>query len=112
MQGKTLGELAKYVGGRVCGDPNIELRSVETLLRAGKGDISFLANIKYEKLLLTTKASAVIVGKEIPNTTTAFLVAEDPYYAFMQIVVLLHGYRKHKKVGQFVQNPRKWHLPT
>ena len=99
MQAKTLGELAKYVGGRVCGDPNLEIKSVATLTKADKGDISFLANVKYEKLLLTTKASAVIVGQETPNTVTALLVAEDPYYAFMQIVVLLHGYRKHKKVG-------------
>ncbi len=27
------------------------------------------------------------------------MIAEDPYYAFMQIMVLLHGHRKHKKVG-------------
>ena len=99
MHGKTLDELAKYVGGRVCGDPNVEIRSVATLTKAGEGDISFLANVKYEKMLLTTKASAVIVGAETAQATTALLVAEDPYYAFMQIVVLLHGYRKHKKVG-------------
>jgi len=99
MQGKTLDELAKYVSGRVFGDPNLEIRSVGTLTKAEKGDISFLANVKYEKMLLTTKASAVIVGAETPNTATSLLVAEDPYYAFMQIVVLLHGYRKHKKVG-------------
>ncbi len=99
METRTLGELAKYVGGRVSGDPNLQISSVATLTRAGAGDISFLANAKYEKLLLTTKASAVIVGKETLNTAVPLLVAEDPYYAFMQIVVLLHGYRKHKKVG-------------
>lgn len=99
MQTKTLGELAKYVGGRVCGDPNVEIQSVATLNKADKGDISFLANVKYEKMLSTTRASAVILGAETPNTVTSLLVAEDPYYAFMQIVVLLHGYRRHKKVG-------------
>ena len=96
---KTLGELAEYVGGRVCGDPNVVIRSASTLGRADEGDISFLANVKYEKHLRTTKASAVIVGKETANTSVPLLVAEDPYYAFMQIMVLLHGHRKHKKVG-------------
>jgi len=96
---KILGELAEYVGGRVCGDPNVVIRSASTLGRADKGDISFLANAKYEKHLRTTKASAVIVGKETANTSVPLLVAEDPYYAFMQIMVLLHGHRKHKKVG-------------
>jgi len=99
MKEKTLGELAEYVGGRVCGDPNIKIRSASTLGRAQEGDISFLANVKYEKQLYTTKASAVIVGKETTRASVPLLVAEDPYYAFMQIMVLLHGHRKHKKVG-------------
>ncbi len=99
MQERTLAELAEYVGGRVCGDPDIKINSASTLGRAGEGDISFLANNKYEKQLRTTKASAVIVGKETASTPVPLLVAEDPYYAFMQIMVLLHGHRKHKKVG-------------
>jgi len=99
MKTKTLGELAEYVGGRVVGDPKIAIKSTSTLGRAGEGDISFLANSKYEKQVRTTKASAVIVGKEIADASVPFLVAEDPYYAFMQIMVLLHGHRKHKKVG-------------
>jgi UDP-3-O-[3-hydroxymyristoyl] glucosamine N-acyltransferase len=99
MQEKTLGELAEYVDGRVCGDPNVIIKSASTLTRAGEGDISFLTNRKYEKQLRTTRASAVIVGKETPTASVPLLIAEDPYYAFMQIMVLLHGHRKHKKVG-------------
>jgi UDP-3-O-[3-hydroxymyristoyl] glucosamine N-acyltransferase len=99
MPTKTLGELAQYVGGQVRGDPNIAISSAATLGRAGKGDISFLSNEKYDKQLLTTKASAVIVGKETVTASSPLLISEDPYYAFMQIMVLLHGHRKHKKVG-------------
>ncbi len=98
MPEKTLGELAKYVDGQVCGDPNVIITSASTLARAGDGDISFLTNRKYEKQMQTTKASAVIVGKQMPAASLPLLVAEDPYYAFMQIMVLLHGHRKHKKV--------------
>jgi UDP-3-O-[3-hydroxymyristoyl] glucosamine N-acyltransferase len=99
MQEKTLGELAEYVNGRICGNPDVIIRSASTLGRANEGDISFLANRKYEKQLKTTKASAVIVEKDVPATSVSLLVAEDPYYAFMQIMVLLHGHRKHKKTG-------------
>lgn len=99
MQERTLGELAEYVGGRVCGDPEVIIKSASTLGRARKGDISFLVNRKYQKQLRTTKASAVIVGKETADTSVPLLIADDPYYAFMQIMVLLHGHRKHKKVG-------------
>ncbi|OHB73090.1 MAG: UDP-3-O-(3-hydroxymyristoyl)glucosamine N-acyltransferase [Planctomycetes bacterium RBG_16_55_9] len=99
MQERTLGELAEYVGGHLCGDPSVVIRAASTLGRADVGEISFLSNRKYEKQLQTTKASAVIVGKGIPAATVPLLIAEDPYYAFMQIMVLLHGHRKHKKVG-------------
>jgi len=98
-QTRSLGELAEYIGGKVVGSSDVVIKSASTLGRAGEGDISFLANRKYEKQLRTTKASAVIVGKETPNVSVPLLVAEDPYYAFMQIMVLLHGHRKHKKVG-------------
>jgi UDP-3-O-[3-hydroxymyristoyl] glucosamine N-acyltransferase len=99
METKTLAELAEYVGGSVKGDANIVIKSASTLNRAGDGDISFLANPRYVKQLQTTKASAVIVEKERKDAKVPLLIAEDPYYAFMQIMVLLHGHRQHKKVG-------------
>jgi len=102
MQEKTLGQLAQYVEGEVRGDENILIKSASTLGRAGKGEISFLANSKYEKQLANTKASAVIIGKDTAaavTITAPLLICDDPYYAFMQIMVLLHGYRKHDKPG-------------
>ena len=99
MQTKTLGELAEYVEGLVRGDPNIKIRSAATLGRANEGDITFLVNRKYEKQLQTTKASAIVIAKETSDTSVPLLISDDPYYAFMQIMVLLHGHRKHKKVG-------------
>jgi UDP-3-O-[3-hydroxymyristoyl] glucosamine N-acyltransferase len=99
MQEKTLGELAEFVAGRVLGDAGVKIRSASTLSHAGPGDISFLSNRNYQKQLTTTKAGAVIVGKEVTSAPIPLLVAEDPYYAFMQVMVLLHGHRKHKKTG-------------
>jgi UDP-3-O-[3-hydroxymyristoyl] glucosamine N-acyltransferase len=98
MQAKTLSELARHVGGTVVGDANTLIQSASTLARAAEGQISFLANEKYEKQLLSTRASAVIV-KQACDAPIPQLVAPDPYYAFMQIVVLLHGHRQHKKIG-------------
>ena len=98
MQGKTLGQLAEYVSGKVVGDDEIMINAVSTLGEAGADEITFLSNKKYESQLKTTKAGAVITAGEI-ETDSALLIAEDPYYAFMQIVVLLHGHRKHEMVG-------------
>ncbi len=95
---KTLGQLAEYVNGKVIGDANIEISSVATLDSATPSDISFLSNPKYSRAVKTTKAGAIIVGKEA-ECSVPMIVAADPYYAFAQIVILLHGHRKHKQQG-------------
>jgi UDP-3-O-[3-hydroxymyristoyl] glucosamine N-acyltransferase len=98
MPTKTLEQLAQFVNGRVKGNTEIKISSVATLENAGPSDISFLANRKYAKAIATTKAGAVIVGKDV-DCPASLLIAEDPYYAFSQIVVLLYGHRQHKKTG-------------
>jgi UDP-3-O-[3-hydroxymyristoyl] glucosamine N-acyltransferase len=96
---KTVKELAQHVGGRIEGDENIVINGAATLSEAGDGEISFLANLKYEKELQTTSASAVVLGENVENPGKTVIRCKDPYFAFMQIVVLLHGHREHPTVG-------------
>ncbi len=100
MVTRLLKELADHVSAVVVGDGDITIGSAATLEQAGPGDISFLANKRYEKYLAGTKASAVVVDKDCQvETRAALLRVDDPYYAFGRIMVLLHGYRKHRKTG-------------
>ncbi len=98
-QERTLREIADHVGGRVYGDPDTVIHAAATLSEAGRGDITFLANRKYERQLETTEAGAVIVGREMTGVRVPLLVAKDPYFAFTQVLVLLYGHRRHKAVG-------------
>ena len=98
MSERTLEELARHVDGRVVGDARVGISSVAGLGQASPGQISFLANRRYRKLLADTKASAVIVGEEM-TCPASQLVVKDPHYAYMRIVELLHGHRRHKATG-------------
>ena len=98
MKSYTLGDLAAHVDGQVLGDADIEITSAAGLAQAGSGDISFLANRKYTRLVKTTGASAVVV-KEKFDSKASLLVCKDPYYAFTQIAVLIHGHRRHPFSG-------------
>lgn len=98
MNERTLEELAKFVGGHVQGDPGLRIAAAAGLAQACAGQISFLANPRYAKLLATTKASAVVVAEQA-RCPAAQIIVENPYYAFTRIVVLLHGYRRHKLSG-------------
>jgi UDP-3-O-[3-hydroxymyristoyl] glucosamine N-acyltransferase len=75
------------------------IRSAATLEQAGEGDITFFVNRKYERLVQSTRASAVVTAEELPAPSPALLVAKDPYYAFSQILVLLYGHRRHRQTG-------------
>ena len=82
--GIRLDELARLVGGRVDGDGSLQIRGVNGLAEAGPGEISFLANPKYAPLLAATKASAVVVGENVPCPVAA-LRAGNPDLAFARI---------------------------
>jgi len=94
-----LKELAVKIGAELVGDGNLSIHSVNTLEEAKAGQISFLANPKYVKQLETTNASAVIVSPGVKHERLPLLKSKEPYYAFTQAVVALHGYRKHPLRG-------------
>lgn len=94
-----LDELARQIQAEVVGDASIDVRACATLEDAQAGDVSFLSNPRYAPKLDATRASAVIVGLGVRGEHVALLRAKDPYYAFAQAVVLLHGYRKHPHEG-------------
>jgi len=83
----------------LAGDGNRLIRGVATLEEAGDGQISFLSNPKYEKLLQQTRASAVVLkpGVAAPPHLDLIRVA-DPYAAITALIVELHGYRRHRRV--------------
>lgn len=85
----TLGELAETLQLECVGDPSLEIRGLATLANAGEGELSFLANPKYEKQLAGTRASAVILHRKLADTTTLpALLSDNPYLAFARASAL------------------------
>ena len=95
--GMTIDELALRIGASVRGDGSPVVDACAGLEEAGSGHVSFLANRKYTRLLSQTKASAVIVSEQDVDPTSGhtYLITEDPYFAFREAVVALHGFREH-----------------
>jgi UDP-3-O-[3-hydroxymyristoyl] glucosamine N-acyltransferase len=94
-----LQDLAREIEAELTGDGSIDVTSAATLEDAQPGQLSFLSNPKYASQLSTTKASAVVVAPNVKADGVALLKAKDPYYAFRQAVVRLHGFRKHPFTG-------------
>ncbi len=101
-----LSDLAEHLrklgmNATVEGDAGRAVVAVATLEEATADQISFLANPKYEAALQTTAAGAVIVAidQSAPKHLTV-LRTPDPYAAVMAVIVHIHGYRKHRRVGR------------
>ena len=58
----TVEQLAALVRGRLVGDGSVSIHSARPVGEAGPGDITFIENERYAKMLRTSPASAAIVG--------------------------------------------------
>lgn len=86
-----LADIAARIGGRIEGDGCIDIDGMAGLAEAKAGDISFLANPKYSRLLGSTRASAVVVKDDcqVSATGCALVRVKDPDGAFALIAEIL-----------------------
>lgn len=84
-----LKDIAQILNGEVEGDENTIIKSLGKIESASTGDISFLANEKYENHLYSTNASAVIIAKDfLPKkpVSTNLIKVQDPYSSFTTLL--------------------------
>jgi UDP-3-O-[3-hydroxymyristoyl] glucosamine N-acyltransferase len=91
-------DIASLLHGTVVGDAEIEISHVAKIEEAGAGDITFLANPKYEKYLSSTRASAVVVSRDLDEKKLngkrrqiAFVKVDNPYGSLPQLLQTLEG---------------------
>lgn len=80
-----LSEISAFLGGKLNGDPEIEISGLAKIESAKKGDLTFLSNPKYAKYLSTTKASAVLVSHKEQGVPLAHIQLDDPYLGFVRL---------------------------
>ncbi|MBI2992676.1 MAG: UDP-3-O-(3-hydroxymyristoyl)glucosamine N-acyltransferase [Gammaproteobacteria bacterium] len=88
---QTLGQIAQAIRADLHGDPSCIITGVAPISGAGDGQLTFLANRRYARLLETTRAAAVILtAADLESCPVPALVAADPYVAYVKAVGLLH----------------------
>jgi len=99
-------QIALLINGKIEGDPNAAVGSFGKIEEAGKGQLAFLANPKYEEHLYTTGASVIIVNESLelkqPVGGTLVRVA-DAYSAFASLLTKYQEIQAQQLVG--VQEP-------
>ncbi len=83
-------EVAHLVAGELEGDSSVAITGIAKIDEASDGQISFISNPKYQKYIDTTNASAVLVSKDFPETDKTVIRTENPYVAFLKLLMTFH----------------------
>ena len=109
----TVEQLAALVSGRLRGDGSVPIRSARPVSEARNGDITFIENERYAKMLRTSPASAAIVGPHFKRVPTEHdipcIEVDDPMKAFLAVRMHLVGEAKPRWTGI---HPQSYVAPT
>ena len=83
----TLRELSELVRGEAAGDGGISISGVAGIREAREGDITVVAEAKYEEFLASTRASAVIRARGVACGLPS-IVSGNPFLAFVKVLDL------------------------
>jgi UDP-3-O-[3-hydroxymyristoyl] glucosamine N-acyltransferase len=99
MVTRTLAELAEALKGQIVGDGSVLIRDVAGIREALPGDVTFIANSRYDAYLDETRASAVICARDTRMAQVPLLLVENPYLAFQQVVRIFRPDRDRPPAG-------------
>jgi UDP-3-O-[3-hydroxymyristoyl] glucosamine N-acyltransferase len=111
----TVEQLAALVRGRLVGDGSVSIHSARPVGEAGPGDITFIENDRYAKLLRSSPASAAIVGphfqlnRPASNAELTVIEVDDPITAFVKVREHLSSDHKPRWTGI---HPQAYVSPT
>jgi UDP-3-O-[3-hydroxymyristoyl] glucosamine N-acyltransferase len=102
----TAAQIAMIINGKVEGNPETSVHSFGKIEEAQPGQLSFLANPKYEEFLYRTQASLVIINaaQELKEPVQATLIrVPDAYSAFATLLTKYQEMATQKLTG--IQEP-------
>lgn len=108
----SAGQIAQIIGGTVEGNESVQVSSFGKIEEAISGQLSFLANPKYEEYLYRSKADIIIINQalQLKNAVNATLIrVPDAYSAFAVLLDKYQQIRTQQLTG--VQDPVYLH-PT
>jgi UDP-3-O-[3-hydroxymyristoyl] glucosamine N-acyltransferase len=98
----TLREICTITGGTLVGDGNTRITGVASLEGARPGDITFVKGEEFVEKALKTRASALVVHREIKEFKSALggqIVVKDPFLAFVKILEVFSQERGKRHRG-------------
>ncbi|MBI2468231.1 MAG: UDP-3-O-(3-hydroxymyristoyl)glucosamine N-acyltransferase [Candidatus Rokubacteria bacterium] len=91
--GRTLGELARLVGGTLEGDPALAVHGIASLDQAEPGQLSFVAARRHAAAAERSRASAFLVPADVSVAGRPVIRVAQPYLALAALLRVFHPER-------------------
>jgi UDP-3-O-[3-hydroxymyristoyl] glucosamine N-acyltransferase len=91
----TTSQIAEILGGRVEGDPNLELAGFAPAHTARAGDLTFAENETYLAAAENSAATAILVGPDLPGSQRTLIRVAQPRIAFAKVLPLFFPEPRH-----------------
>ncbi len=91
----TLAELAKLIKAELFGSPDAEVSRAQPFELASKGDVTLALKNAFVARIEESRATAIIVSRQIAGSFHNLLVAPDAKLAFARAIEALHGVEYH-----------------
>ena len=82
----TLKEISEMIGARMIGNPDFPVNGINEIHIVEEGDITFVDHPKYYEKALKSKATIIIINKEVECPEgKSLLISDDPFKSFVSI---------------------------
>ncbi len=82
----TLQEIASLIGARFDGDPSFSVTGINEIHMVGPGDLTFVDHPKYYDKALNSKATTILINKEVPRPEgKALIISDDPFRDYVYL---------------------------
>jgi len=95
----SLGDVAQLVGGQLNGDGQIPIAGADTIRDVGRGEITFIENVKLADKLAACQAVAALVPRDFQPEGIPFITVVNVQEAFAKIVAHFRPPREDDRVG-------------
>src|SRR5574341_315862 len=95
----TLSQIQSIIGGKIIGDRNTVITGIASIEVVREGDITFIKNDTLIPQALMSKASAIVVHREIQAIKKPQIIIENPFLAFTRFMEVIARERHRRPTG-------------
>lgn len=98
----TIENILNITGGVALGNTSFLIFGANSIENASHGEITFYRDKKYEKSLLESDATAIVIKNDThhkPKGNQVFILVEDPYQSIVKLAYYIESLNKIKPVG-------------